>query len=142
MLTGAGVASAGGAYLWMIGPDALIGKILSRRLPGVPIDAASIAVLSRDVQAARFQKYAKRLALKGGGLAASIFGIDALAQFELTAAEFSKLERLVLTFFILGSDFLDVKDPKSNVVTYYAAPGICPNRFAQYDRNLGEMYAA
>jgi hypothetical protein len=134
MLTAAGVASAGGAYLWTIGPDALIGKILGRQLPGVQIDPASIAALSRDVQAALFKTLARRLALEGGALAGSVFGIDALAQFKLTTTEFSRLERVVISFFILGSNFLDVKDAKSDLVTYYGMPGACSNRFAQYDR--------
>jgi hypothetical protein len=133
MLTATSAASAGGAYLWTIGPDALIGKILRRRLPGVRIDADSIATLSRDVQAALFKTLARRLALEGGALATSIIGIDTVAEFPPTKTEFYRLERIVLTFFILGSNFLDVRDPKLNPVSYYTAPGACPNRFAKYD---------
>lgn len=130
LLTAAVAVSAGRVYLWVIGPDALIGKILNRRLPGVRIDAASIAALSRDVQAGRL---GRKLALEVGTLAASDIGIDALAQFKLTAKKVSQLERKVLTLFILNSNFLDVRDPKSDLVTYYEASRICPNRFAQYD---------
>jgi hypothetical protein len=133
MLTAAGAASAGGAYLWTIGPDALIGKILSRRLPGVRTDAASIAALSGDVQALLFKTLFRKVALEGGALVASIIGIDALANFKLTTTEFSRLERIVITFFILGSNYLDVRSSKSKLVTYYGAPGTCPNPFAQYD---------
>ena len=46
-------ASAAGAYVWKVGPDALIGKILSRRFPGVRINPTSIAALTRDIKAAR-----------------------------------------------------------------------------------------
>lgn len=133
MLTAVSAALAGGAYFWTIGPDALIVKILSRRLPGVRIDAASIAALSRDVRA-DFQTVPRGLALEGAALAANIVGIDALANLKLKAMEISHLERRVITLFILGSNFLDVKDPKSDLVTYYAAPWPCGNRFAQYDR--------
>jgi hypothetical protein len=133
MLTAAGAVAATGAYLWPIGPDTLIGKILNRRLPGVRTDAVSIAALSRDVQAALFKTPFRRLALDGGAFAASIVGIDAIAEFRPIATEFYRLERIVLTFFILGSNFLEVRDPKSNLVTYYAAPGTCPNPFAKYD---------
>ena len=132
-LTAAGAVSAAGGYVWKVGPDALIGKILSRRFPGVRVDASSIAVLTGDIKAARFQTFGRRLALEGGARAAGIVGLDALAQWKLTAAQFSQLERRVVTFFILGSDLLDVKDPKSALVTYEAAPEVCPNRFAEYD---------
>jgi hypothetical protein len=132
MLTALGAASAGGAYLWTSGPDALIGKILRRRMPGVRIDPASVVVLSHDIKA-QFATVPRRLALEGAALAANIVGIDALSKFKLQTMEISHLERKVLTFFILGSNYLDVKDPKSDLVTYYPAPWPCGNRFAQYD---------
>jgi len=133
LLTSVGAVSAGGIYFWRIVPDVLIAKILSRRLPGVRIDAVSIAALSRDVQRDRFHSFPRRLALESGALAASIIGIDALAQFKLTATQFSQLERVVITLFIFGSDYLDVKDPKLDLVTYNAVHDVCSNPFAQYD---------
>jgi hypothetical protein len=133
MLIAVSAASAGGAYFWTVGPDALIGKILNRRLPGVRIDAASFAALSRDVLT-DFQTVPRRLALEGASLAASIVGIDALAKFKLKAMEISHLERRVMTLFLLGSNFLHVKDPKSDPVTYYAPPWPCGNPFAEFDR--------
>jgi hypothetical protein len=132
-LTAASVASVAGGYVWNAAPDALVGKILRRRFPGVKVNATSIAALTRDVKAARFQTLGRRLALEGGARAAGIVGLDALAQWKLTAKQFSQLERKVVTFFILGSDFLDIEDPKSSLVTYEAVPEICPNRFAEYD---------
>ena len=111
----------------------MIGEIWSRRFPGVRVDPTSIAALTRDIKAARFQTFGRRLALEGGARAAGIVGLDVLARWKLTATQFSQLERKVVTFFILGSDFLDVKDPKSDLVTYEAAPEVCPNRFAEYD---------
>jgi hypothetical protein len=133
LLTAAGAASAAGAYVWETGPEALIGKVLAYRFPDVKINAASIAALARDIKAARFQTFGRRFALESGSRAAGIVGVKKLARWELTAAQFSQLERKVITFFILGSDFLDVKDPKSDLVTYDAVPQVCPNRFAQYD---------
>jgi hypothetical protein len=133
MLTAAGAAVAGGVYVWKTGPESLVGKILARQFPGVRIDAASVAALTRDVKDAKFQTLGRRLALEGGARAAGIVGVDALARWKLTTASFSQLERKVITFFILGSDFLDVGDPKSKTVTYAEAPLVCPNRFAEYD---------
>jgi hypothetical protein len=133
MLTGLGAAVAGGTYFWTAGPESLIGKIIARRFPGVRIEAASIAALTRDIKDAKFQTLGRRLGLEGGARVAGIVGVDALARWKLTATTFSQLERKAITFFILGSDFLDVKDPKLDPVTYVEAPLVCPNRFAEYD---------
>jgi len=132
-LTAAGASSAAGVYVWNAGPDALIGEILRRRFPEVRINPTSIAALTRDIKAARFQTFGRRLALEAGARAVGIVGLDVLAQWKPTATQFSQLERKVVTFFIIGSDFLDVKDPKSDLVTYHAQPEVCPNRFAEYD---------
>jgi len=133
LLSAVGAALAGGVYVWKAGPESLVGKILARRFPDVKIDAASIAALTRDVKDAKFQTLGRRLALEGGARAAGIVGVDALARWKLTAPSFAQLERKAVTFFILGSDFLDVKDPRSDRVTYVEAPLVCPNRFAEYD---------
>jgi hypothetical protein len=131
LLTAAGAASA--TFAWQIGPEALVGKILSHRFPGVRVNATAIAALTRDIKASRFQTFGRRFALESGARAAGIFGLDVLARWKLTATQFSQLERKVVTFFILGSDFRAVKDPKSDVVTYESAPEVCPNCFAEYD---------
>lgn len=132
-MAAAGAASAAGVYSWTGGSDALISKILDRRLPGAHIDKASLVALSRDVQASRFHSFARKLGLRGAASAASIIGIDALAQFKLTATQFAQLERLVVTLFILGSDFLVVENPKVDLVTYIGVPDFCANPFARYD---------
>jgi hypothetical protein len=130
-LAAAGAASA--TLVWQTGPEALIGKILQRRFPGVKVSATTIASLTRDIKASRFQTFGRRLALESGARAAGVFGLDALAQWSPIATQFSQLERKVVTFFILGSDFLTVNNPKSDVVSYESAPEVCPNRFAEYD---------
>jgi hypothetical protein len=132
LLTAAGGTAAAGLYFWKSTPEALIGGILKRRFPDVSVNAASIAALTRDIRAARFQTFGRRVALEVGARAAGVVGIDALGQWKKTAPQFSQLERKVVTFFILGSNFLDVKDPKSDTVTYESSPEICPNRFAEY----------
>jgi phosphoglycerate dehydrogenase-like enzyme len=131
LLAAAGAASA--TFAWLAGPEDLVGKIIRRRFPGVRVNATAIAALTRDVKAAKFQTFGRKLALESGARAAGILGLDLLAQWKLTAKEFSQLERRVVTIFITGSDFLDVTDPKSDVVTYVSAPEVCPNPFAEYD---------
>jgi hypothetical protein len=130
MLAALGASSAGGAYLWSTGPEALIQTILSRRLPGVRIDSASVAVLSHVIQA-DLETTTRRVALHGAAAAARIIGIGAVAK--LRPVEVNHLERKVVTLFILGSNFFDVKDPKTDLVTYYPPPWPCGNRFAEYD---------
>jgi hypothetical protein len=128
-----GAVLASGVYAFRTGPEALVGKILARQFPGVRIDAAAIAALTRDVKEAKFQTFGRRLALEGGARAAGFVGLDMLAQWKWTASSFSQLERKVVTFFLLGSNFLDVKDPEADLVSYVEAPLVCPNRFAEYD---------
>lgn len=118
---------------WIVLTEGFVGEILARRLPGVRIDTNSIAALLHDLEVVTFSSFTRRLSLIAGALAASLIGVDMLAQSKLTAAKFYQLERKVLTLFILGSNFLDVQDPKSELVTYSAAPGICSNRFAQFN---------
>jgi hypothetical protein len=130
MFAALGASTAGGVYAWSSGPDALVRKILGRRLPGVRIDPASIAVLSRDIQG-DFETLPRRLGLHGVAAAVRVIGIDTLAKFR--PVEVDHLERKVLTFFMLGSNYMDVKDPRMDLVTYYAQPWPCGNRFAEYD---------
>jgi hypothetical protein len=124
---------AGGGTLWSNRPEALVGKILAKRFPGVKISPDSISALTRDLELARYQALGRRVALEAGALAAGIVGVDVLSRWRLTATQFSHLERTIVTFFILGSDLLDVKDPKTDIVTYNALPVVCPNRFARYE---------
>lgn len=123
-----------GVLLWCrMGPEKLIAKILDRRFPGVRIETGSIAALTKDIELDRFQTFFGKLAFAGGARAANVVGTDALARWRLTAEQFSHLERKVVTFFVLGSNLLDVKDPSSDLVTYTAVPEACVNRFAERD---------
>jgi phosphoglycerate dehydrogenase-like enzyme len=119
--------------VWRSSPEALVEKIIRHRFPGVRVNASAITALTRDLKATKFQTFGRKVALESGARVASILGLDALARWKLTATQFSQLERRIVTLFITGSDFLDVSDPKSDVVTYVSAPEVCPNRFAEYD---------
>jgi hypothetical protein len=130
MAAAGALAAAGGLAS---GPETLIRKILSRRFPDVRMNQASIAALTRDLMQARFQSFGRRTAVEGLARAVSVLGVDALANWKATAEPFQHLERQVVTYFVLGSDFLDVKDAKRDIVTYTATPEVCPNRFAEYD---------
>jgi hypothetical protein len=132
-LTAAAVAAAACIFEWKMGPESLVRTILAHRFPGVRIDPASVAVLTRDLMAARFQGFGRRVALESGARAAAIVGLDALSKWGPTAGTFAQLERKIVTFFVLGSNFLDVKNYDTELVTYVQAPGVCPNRFAEYD---------
>jgi len=127
----AGAVAAVGGYA--TGPETLIGRIVARRFPGVRVSQASIAALTRDLMRSRFQTFSRRTAVEGLARAVNIFGVDALANWKVTAEPFQHLERQVVTYFVLGSDLLDVNDPKRDVVTYSQVPDACPNRFAEYD---------
>src|SRR5215813_11249314 len=105
LLAGTGAALAAATCLWENGPEALIARILERRFPGVKIGAASIAALTRDIKAARFQSFGRRLALESGARIAGLVGLDVFDRLSLTATQFAQLERKIVTFFVLGSNF-------------------------------------
>jgi hypothetical protein len=132
-VTAFATALGSGFYVWSQGSEFLIGQILARRLPGVRLDSASVKALSRDVLEDRFHSVGRKIALQGGVIAARVVGVDALSRLELTAAQFLQLERVVVTLFILGSDYLSLNNPKSDVATYQGIPDACPNPFAEYD---------
>ena len=113
--------------------EKFIGELLKRRFPGVVIDPASFAPLLSDLEVITFRSKGRKLGLACGALAASIIGIQAVAEFRLTTAPFAQLERKVVTLFILGSNFLDVKNPRAERVTYKEVDGMPPNRFSEYD---------
>ena len=97
------------------------------------MNQASIAALKRDLILARFGSLRRRTALEGAAWAADIVGVDTLASWKMTAELFHHVERQVVTYFILGSNFLDTMEKKRDFVTYTETPEVCPNRFAEYD---------
>jgi hypothetical protein len=115
------------------GPETLVTKILSRRFPNVRVSQTSIVALTRDLMQARFQTLGRRTAVEGLARAVGVLGTDAIANWKVTGEAFQHLERQVVTYFLLGSDFFDVKDPKRDIVTYSITPEACTNRFAEYD---------
>jgi hypothetical protein len=133
LLAVSGVSLAAGTFVWRSSLETLIGKIVAYRFPGIKIDEASIAALTRDIKAAPFVTFDRRLAIEAGARAAAIVGIQSLAQWKYIAYQYYQLERKVATFLVLGSNYLDVKDPQSDIITYRGVPDVCPNRFAEYD---------
>jgi hypothetical protein len=134
LLAVSGVSLAAGTFVWRSSLESLIGKIVAYRFPGIKIDDASIAALTRDIKSAPFVTFDRRLAIEAGARVASIIGIESLAQWKSIAYQYYQLERKVATFLILGSNYLDLKDPGSETVTYRGVPDVCPNRFAEYDK--------
>jgi hypothetical protein len=132
-LMSAGVLAATGSFLLVDGTESLIRKILARRFPGVQMSQASLAALQRDLILARFRNFRRRTALQAGAWAADAVGIESLATWKMTAELFHHVERQVVTYFLLGSDFLEMSKKGRYFVTYTQAPEVCPNRFAEYD---------
>jgi hypothetical protein len=133
LMSGVGVIVAGGGFALAHGPESLIRRIMTRRFPEVRMSEESFAALTSDLLQARFQTFGRRMAVEGIARAVSLAGFDTFTKWGRTAEPFQQLERQVVTYFILGSDFMDVKDASRDIVTYSGTPVVCPNRFAQYD---------
>jgi hypothetical protein len=132
LLGGAGGAiglSAGGAFLWnrySQSRASWIDDIVRRNLPGVVLDESSLRAFVRDV-------------LAGDLLQPHLYRISIFAQQTtpwITARVpkvrdgLEKLERRVLTEYLIGSNFFRVKDSQRETIVYLGPAVACSNPFA------------
>jgi hypothetical protein len=114
----AGIRYAGGRAAW-------IADVVHRNLPGVLIDEASIATFVQDVLASGLLDSDKRrLAILADTT------IPALRRLAPARERIEWLERLVLTEFLVGSNFFRVADPKTQTIVYSGKTPACGNPFA------------
>lgn len=100
---------------------------IRRHLPGVTIDDVSLTQFANEIVAAGMvQSTARKMSI---GLAEA--APWAATSLPFVSAGLQKLERLVLTEFLLGSDFFRIDDPRAQIVTYYGRAVACANPFAR-----------
>jgi hypothetical protein len=128
-LAGAATLVLGGSLAGLLFCDSRavwIAGVVRRNLPDVLVDEESIEIFVRHVLASGLlDSHKKRLAV----LADTV--IPALSRNIAPARErLEVFERLVLTEFLMGSNFFTVGDPKSQAITYSGKVLACGNRFA------------
>lgn len=125
---GAGVA---GTAVWTSFRDsraAWVEDVIRRNLPGVTIDEASLQTfVSEMVSHDWLQPQMHRL---------SVFAQQTVpwvtARIPKARDGLEKLERRVLTEFLIGSNFFRVSDPKQETISYYGQATACPNPFVTF----------
>ena len=123
-----GVAAVGGVT-WVATTEVKSAALafFKRALPGVTIDEKS-ALIAIDEFVEKWTT-AKRLVL---GAAWNTAGVDTMAAIN---AQFEPPARHLLTHFLIGSNFFEVKDPRAQPIVYVGRPpnAACGNPFANLD---------
>jgi hypothetical protein len=122
-------AAAAGGATWVATAEVKSAALafFKRALPGVTIDEKS-ALIAVDEFVAKWAT-AKRLVL---GAAWNTVGVDNMAAID---PRFEPPARHLLTHFLLGSNFFQVKDPRAQPIVYVGRPpgSACGNPFANLE---------
>ena len=128
---GVAVLGVAGSAMWdryAASPASWVEQIVRRNLPGVAIDEASLTAFVRDMLAGDMLKpQAHRLA---------VFAYQTVPWITLRIPKarngLEKLERKVLTEYLLGSNFFQASDPKRTRIVYHGPAIACGNPFARF----------
>jgi hypothetical protein len=133
LAAGAGVAALGATgAIWMgsryAGPYAWIEAVLRSNLPGMQLEPQSLAKFVREIAARPdINNRTARLAMTLDQTAPAITRRMSVAQRRV-----ARLERRVLTEYLVGSNFFRVSDPQSEAIVYAGALPACGNPFAKF----------
>jgi hypothetical protein len=127
---GAALALGSSGALWFAsqayGSSTWIEAVVRRHLSGLELDSASLqqfaTTLARDVE---FRNSKVELALNLDSLAPALVRIA-----PEVGAKIERLERHVISQYLLGSNFFRVRDPRAERIYFSAAIAACVNPFA------------
>jgi hypothetical protein len=103
-----------------------IEQVVRGNLPGVSLDERSLPAFVRDVLAGDLLKpHTHRISVFAQQTAPWLTSRVSRAREGL-----ERLERRVLTEYLLGSNFFRVPDPKRETIVYFGSPVACANPFA------------
>lgn len=133
LIAGSGVAvlgATGAAWIGsrLDGRQAWIEAVVREHLPGIDLDAATLARFAKDFAATRiFADDKSNLVVKIDqavpALAARVSKIERRTE---------RLKRRVVTEYLTGSNFFRVADPRTETIVYSGALPACGNPFAQF----------
>jgi hypothetical protein len=133
LVASVGVATLGAAgAIWVgsryDGPHAWIESVLRRHLPGVQLDPESLAKFVAEFAARR--ELTDRKAQLAMTLDQTIPAITRRVSKAQRRVE--RLERRVVTEYLLGSNFFRASDPRAEVIVYAGPMPACGNPFAVF----------
>ena len=105
--------------------------MLHAQLPGVNIPDAAIHAFADDASVGRNADFAPKLKMLAAGT--RMLGFGAVAGAMRNNLGFEKFNREFLTDFLLGSNFFQLTDPKTEAVEYSGLPRACSNPFAEFE---------
>ena len=131
LLIGGGIAITGvGLRSWGRygnAPAVWVERVVRDNLPGIAFDEASLAAFVREILSGELLRPAlHRFAVHTHHAAPWLS-----ARMSKTREGLEKLERQVLTQFLLGSNFFHVADPKRETITYSGSAIACNNPFVR-----------
>jgi len=116
------------SFDYLTGQDAWIEKILRKNLPGIKLDEGSLALFFRDIRA---KGILQALRHRSAVLVDQTVPAPTNWVGKLHRANEGR-ERLVLSEFLLGSNFFRTRDPTRETITYYGGSSVCGNPFAVF----------
>jgi len=117
--------------------DRLVGHILNKHLPEARFAPDDLSQLRKDVLADKFNDVYARRTFRRLALMASMVNPDlAFAGVRFERRYYEGLERLVVTYAIVGSNFLH-RDKADAPLRYAGIPDACGNPFARFDLPTG-----
>jgi hypothetical protein len=123
LLTMGGVAACTLGFAMFANRYGVFGAILRRNLPDVQLPEAEI----RKFVDAYLPEFLARRGRREAFLWRAATMIDDLAPWGAQITE--EVERDVLTQFLIGSNFFQLSDPRSEVIEFFGLPSACPNPF-------------
>lgn len=105
-----------------------VGAVIRENLPGITIDAGSLAkFIEEAVRSDALQPLTHRLAVFAEQNVPWV-----AARIPKVRNGLDKLERRVLTEFLLGSNFFRIPNPKHETIVYYGPAIACGNPFVSF----------
>jgi hypothetical protein len=133
LIAGAGVAALGAVgAVWLgthlDGTRAWIESVLREHLPGIQLDPASLATfVARFAEDREFDDKKSNLAVMLDQTVPAV-----TRQVPKADRRVDRLERRVVTEYLMGSNFFRVPDPRKEMIFYSDALLACGNPFAKF----------
>jgi hypothetical protein len=124
------VASAGALWITLRSHDTSewIEAVVRRHLPNLRLDPASLTSFAKRLaQDVEFRSMKVALALDLDALAPAVVRIAPEANLKI-----ERLERRVLSGYLLGSNFFRIADPRTETIFCNEPPTACGNPFARF----------
>lgn len=124
-----GVAAGGGIYAAAADRSEFFKAMISDALPGVTFDPTAFQEFTVEMRKNRNPDFDTKLQLLAS--LNRVTGYGSIKQALKNSWNYEKFRREMLTSFLIGSNFFQVKDPMAEPIKYLTYPVACTNPFAR-----------